>query len=276
MGRCRPALAIGAVTLVALTAGQPATARISGAAAKHWAGKIAAVGQRPAGGKHERQAHRIVRRRLEALGYTVRVQHFSLPDGGRSRNVLGRTDGRPRVIIVAHVDGVYRTHAANDNGSGVGLLLELARRLTPRHGILVAGVGAEERVVTGSSLHLGSYRLTRSLSTRQKDGVRLALSLDMVGYGTRLRIRGLGSSPNRSARRLLAAAHRLGFQASYLRDPGQSDHAELSRGGVPAAWVEWREDPCWHRPCDTISRLQPNRLWRAGRIVAAAARGVLD
>jgi Zn-dependent M28 family amino/carboxypeptidase len=154
-------------------------------------------------------------------------------------------------------------------------MLQLAKYLADKPGVLVAAVGAEERRYTGSSDHLGSRRLARSLSPAQRRGVRLALSVDMVGVGTTLNVRGLERSPNRSARMLLAAARRLGIKASYLRDTGQSDHREFVQVGIPAAWVEWRWDPCWHEPCDRIHRVKPFRLRAAGRVVRNAAFNVV-
>lgn len=273
----RLALGVSLVcALASLGRTAPASASVSGAAAKQWAARIAAVGARPAGGTNERRAGEIVRRRLDVLGYAVRGQSVRLPNGRRSRNVIGQTPGPPRVIIVAHIDGVRGTRAANDNASGVGLLLTLAQHLAGENGVLVAALGAEERMVTGSSWHLGSRRLTSSLTPTQKAGVRLALSIDMVGLGTTLNIRGLEASPNRSARIVLAAARRLGIRATYLRDTGQSDHDELTRGRVSAAWVTWRWDTCWHQPCDTVSRLKTYRLRPAGRVVLAAARAVVN
>jgi hypothetical protein len=252
-----------------------AGAAFSGVTAKEWTAKIAGLGQRLAGSAKEQRAGQIVWAQLAELGYTVRSQPFRLPNGDWSRNVVGRTDGPVRVIIVAHIDGVHGTQAANDNASGVGSVLELARNLSGKEGVLVAALGAEERMVTGSRYHLGSLRLTRSLSPTTKAGVRLALSVDMVGVGTTLNVRGLEASPNRSARRLLARARALGIKATYLRDTGQSDHDDLTRGGVPAAWIEWRWDDCWHRPCDRIARVKPWKLQPAGRIVLAAARSVV-
>jgi aminopeptidase S len=268
------ALLAALCSVVALADAAPAPA-FQGVRAKQWAGKLAALGPRPAGGANERRAGEIVRRRFAALGYNVTVQRFPLPEGGRSLNVVGRTPGPIRVIIVAHMDGMPWTRAANDNGSGVGVTLMLAQYLKNEPGVLVAALGAEERRHTGAGWHLGSRKLTRSLTTQQKQGVRLALSIDMVGVGYTLNIRGLEASPNRSARLLLAAARRLGIPASYLRDTGQSDHDDLTRGGVPAAWIEWRWDPCWHMACDRIHRLNPDLLRAAGRVVRNAAFDVV-
>lgn len=248
---------------------------MSGPAAKTWAGRIASIGQRPAGGAHERQAGELVQRRLNQLGYNVASQWFRLPNGRRSRNIVGREAGPIRVIVVAHIDGVWGTRAANDNASGVGLMLEIARELRGQRGVLVAAVGAEERHVTGSNLHLGSVRLLRSLTQAQRQAVRFAVSLDMVGVGPTLTVRGIEASPNRSARLALARARALGIRATYLADSGQSDHAEMSRGRLPAAWLQWRWDSCWHDPCDGIRRVRPEKLRTAGRLTLAAARAAL-
>jgi len=165
-----------------------------------------------------------------------------------------------RALVVAHLDGVHGTLAANDNASGVAVLLELAGVLRGRRDVMLVATGAEERVVTGSRNHLGSQRLLRGVSAAGRSRIRIALVLDMVGVGDRLHVRGIEESPNRSARLALAADGR----ATYLRDRGESDHAELARAGIPAAWIQWRDDDCWHEPCDRPSRV------RAGRMVAAA------
>jgi aminopeptidase S len=231
------------------------------------------LGPRVAGSPTERRAARVVTSRFAKLGLSPVVQAVPLPNGGASRNLVFRTGTAPlRAILVAHLDGVSAGPAANDNGSGVGALLEVARALGARPGLLYAALGAEERVMTGSKLHLGSARLLRSLTARERRSIRLVLSLDMVGNGPTLNIRGLESSPNRSARAALGAARRLGIGATYLQDRGQSDHAEFTRGGIPAAWVEWRWDPCWHTACDRTGRVSPVKLAAAIRLAVAAVR----
>ena len=150
--------------LVASLAGASTSAAFDGKETKRWVAKIAKLGQRPAGGKHERQAAAIVRNRFRDLGYDVTVQRFPLPEGTRSLNVIGRTPGPLKVIVVAHMDGMPGTHAANDNGSGVGLVLMLAQYLRNEPGVLLATVGAEERRNTGAGYHLGSKALTKSLT----------------------------------------------------------------------------------------------------------------
>jgi hypothetical protein len=257
-----------------LAGGSAARTDSAGLRAKQTVRAIAALGPRVAGSVNELRAARVVRFRFARLGLTPVVQRVPLPRGGISRNLVFRTGGGPlHAIVVAHLDGVSAGPAANDNGSGVGALVEVARGLGRTPGVLYAALGAEEQVMTGSSLHLGSARLLTSLSRAERRSVRVALSLDMVGYGPELNVRGIEvRGPNRSARAALAAARRLGVRATYLPDRGLSDHEELTRGGVPAAWIEWRWDPCWHSACDRVGRLDTAKLSAVIRLTVGAVR----
>jgi Zn-dependent M28 family amino/carboxypeptidase len=181
--------------------------------------------------------------------------------------VIARTEGPASILVVAHLDGVHAGPAANDNASGVAALLELARALRREPGIVFAALGAEERVETGSALHLGSQRLLRELTASEREGIRLAISLDMVGFGPTLNVRGLEPSPNASAELVLRHG------GTYLQDTGQSDHAELTRAGIPAAWIQWRWDPCWHEECDAADRVKP---WKLGAVYRLALRAIRD
>jgi hypothetical protein len=270
-------LAAVLLTAFALATPQAASAEIDGYRAKRFAGEITALGlNRLAGSQREFEASSIVKRELEELGLTVERQRFRVPNGETSRNVIGRTGGTIRVVVVGHMDGVRRTKAANDNASGVAGVVEVARALKDVPGLLVAAVGAEERAVTGSQYHLGSQALVSSMTAAERDSIRLVVSLDMIAVGTVLNVRGLEASPNRSARKLIAAAKRIGYRVTYLQDSGVSDHAEFTRAGVPATLLTWRWDPCWHQPCDRHYRLEPKKLKKAVRLTTVAAREVLQ
>jgi Zn-dependent M28 family amino/carboxypeptidase len=250
---------LGAVAAAAILLAAP------GAAAKETVAEIASLGPRPAGSATELRVVRLVSARLRALGYRVTTQPFRLPNGRISRNVVARTAGESRVLIGAHLDGVHGSPAANDNASGVAVLLEAARELRSRPGIVFVAFGAEERVVTRSRLHLGSARFVRDASARK---LTAALVLDMVGVGSRLYVRGIEAAPNRSSRLALAQKG-----STYFRDFGDSDHAELTRAGVPAAWLEWRGDWCWHSACDAAARVRADRLEAAFRVAVGFATG---
>jgi len=261
------AVVVALAVLVAAGGGVPGP----GARAKQTVSLLASKGPRPAGEPGaEGFAQRFVAAELRELGYRVVLQRINLPNGRSTRNVVGLTAGRPKVVIVAHLDGVRGSPAANDNASGVAVLLELAASLRGRPGVLVAATGAEERVVTGSRVHLGSLRLLSGISPQARRGVLLAVALDMVGVGTRLHVRGIEQAPNRSAKLLLSNGG-----GTYLRDDGDSDHAELTRHGMPAAWLQWRTDACWHEACDVARRVEARRLEAAFRVVLLAANAAL-
>jgi Peptidase family M28 len=264
---------LAGVLVLALVLSASSSARIAtpGTRAKQTVRELTSLGPRVAGSAAEQRAGTFVAARFRRLGLRPVWQAVPLPRGGASHNIVARTGGGAlRAIVVAHLDGVSAGPAANDNGSGAGTLLELAGRLRERPGVLFAALGAEERVMTRSRFHLGSARLLRSLTRAERRSVRLALSLDMVGVGPKLNVRGLEARPNRSATAALVAARRVGVAATYLPDRGQSDHEELTRGGVPAAWIEWRWDTCWHSACDRADRLVPGKLGAAIRLTAAA------
>ena len=115
----------------------------------------------------------------------------------------------------------------------------------------------------------------RGISRLGRRRIRAALSLDMVGVGPTLNVRGLEPVPNRSAALALARSRALGLGATYRQDTGQSDHAEMTRGGLPAAWIQWRWDPCWHSACDVAARVDPKKLATAIRLAAATSRAAL-
>jgi hypothetical protein len=257
---------------LALAAVALASPSFSGERAHATVRALTTIGPRVAGSEGERRAADLVAKRLRSLGYRVVVQTFPLPEGTLSRNVVGLPDGPIRAVVVAHMDTVHGSPGANDNGSGVAVMLELARVLRGTDGVLFAALGAEERAATNSRSHLGSIRLARGFSAAGKRRIRLAFSLDMVGVGPRLHVRGIEARPNRSARRLLAA----GGGATYLRDPGHSDHEELTRAGLPAAWVQWRQDACWHRSCDRADRVSRAKLAAAGRMALRALTKALE
>jgi Peptidase family M28 len=115
----------------------------------------------------------------------------------------------------------------------------------------------------------------RSIPRATRPRVRLGLSLDMVGVGSTLNVRGIERSPNRSSRRAIENGRAIGLDPRYLPDAGVSDHAELTRAGIPAALVTWRWDACWHASCDRPARVSAKKLMATARLTVVAARRAL-
>lgn len=250
-------------------------------AATHVAGKI---GSRPAGSRNERRAHRYVAGRFEAAGLAVETSGFGVPGRGGSRNVIGRFEGASDclLLLMAHADSVPPGLGANDNASGVGVLVALAPRLAelkPACDVWLVATGAEERVVIGTGYHVGAAALVKTVENEGRGAdLRFALSVDMVGRGRRFTIR----SPQPSTRpgvegSILAAAQRAGVTVRWGRDSGQgnSDHREFELAGLPAAVIEvWRGmDACHHEGCDRPGRLQKPALNKVLRVTEEVLKG---
>ena len=210
---------------------------------------------------------------------------FSVPGNGRSRNVIGRLDTPAKCLLVlmAHTDSVPPGLGADDNASGLGVLVGLAPKvagLNPTCDIWLVATGSEERTVTGLSYHAGAAALVKTVKEEGRAGdLRFALSIDMVGRGKRFYLR----SPQPSAREgvegaILAAAGRAGVTVRWARDSdtGNSDHREFELASLPGAVLEvWKGiEACHHERCDRPGRLQKpamNRMLRVAEEVVAGA-----
>jgi aminopeptidase YwaD len=262
------------VICCALAAAAPAP---SAAQAHDFAVSLARAGPRPAGSAAERRAHERVTKRFRASGLRVGSEPFTVPGHGNSRDVIGIRDSPSDclVIAMAHADSVPPAPGADDNASGVGTIVALARALgggaEPRCDVWLVATGSEERPYTRQPDHLGAAALVRRLRrTNRLDDVVLALSLDEVGRGTRFELR----SPVPRARpaveaRILNAAQHAHVDVRWLRDSatGNSDHRELALAGAPAAKLGVPSEPCRHTACDTPDRLQRDAFARVLRVV---------
>ena len=123
---------------------------------------------------------------LEAAGLQVSFQDYELREGV-FRNVVGFRPGAaedaPAIVIGAHYDAYGGFPGADDNASGVAVLLELARTLpdsAPRFGQYFVAFSTEEPPFFGTD-DMGSFRFAGKLVDEGVD-VSLMIALDMVGY----------------------------------------------------------------------------------------------
>ena len=229
-----------------------------GDAAHAFAVGVSRDGARPAGSAAEARAQRRVADRFRAAGLTVRIQRFATPRG-RSRNVIGEREGSGDClrVLMAHADSMPAGPGAEDNASGLGVLVGLAARLrAPECDVWLVATGAEERLYTGSPDHLGALALAPTVPRRR---LRYALSLDEVGTSARLRLRSPVGAPRRGVEReLLRAAAPAGARLDWRRDDGtgNSDHRELELAGRRAVKLGGLDNPCRHQACDTPDRLR--------------------
>lgn len=123
---------------------------------------------------------------FESARLSVELQDYEA-GGKRYHNVIGRRPGRdpdaPAIVVGAHYDTIGDVPGADDNASGVAVLLELVRTLPasrPRRTQYFVAFGTEEPPFFGTD-EMGSYRFGRKLVDEGTE-VALMVSLDLVGY----------------------------------------------------------------------------------------------
>lgn len=213
-------------------------------------------------------------------------------DGLTGRNVLGWSPGRGAqagdlVVIGAHYDhlglaraadgatvtGIY--HGAEDNASGVAVMVELARRLhadpaaADRCALLFVAFAGEEAGLQGATASL------RAAPLAGRD-VRLMLNLDSVGRlrADRLYVGGLGSSPR--LRPLVAGVNRGHGLALELSDGGwdASDHVAFNTAGIPVLFLFTGAHPEYHTCEDRWELVDPAGLARVAAFAHDLAAAV--
>ncbi len=193
----------------------------------------------------------------------VRLLVDALTEMRTTANVAATKRGatRPEEIVVvgAHYDTVPGSPGANDNASGVAVVLEAAR--------VLAGTPTPRTVqfVLFSAEELGLFGSVAFAQERRR-GVVAMINIDMVGWGEALTA---GSSPGRDETMVNAAvevARTLGIPLTRFRSAG-SDHASFEQVGIPAVFLHRGVDPHYHRPTDLPPVVDPRNLEEATRLV---------
>ena len=147
------------------------------------------LGVRTGGTGDEAAAARYTADYLQGLGYSVAIVAVALPNGRVSHNVRAVKVGASAATILlgAHVDSKAPSPGANDNASGVAVVLELARDL--READTVATVelvlfGTEEMIDTERNHHhYGSRAFVKNMTSTQRGNLAGMISVDMVASG---------------------------------------------------------------------------------------------
>jgi Zn-dependent M28 family amino/carboxypeptidase len=218
------------------------------------------------------------------LGYEVTRQRVGVPAGeswgapvpaGRSVNVVATPPGfdatAPHLVVGAHLDTVPQAPGAEDNASGIGVLLAVAEaaseRLTRLPTVFVAFGAEEPRGPTDDDHHYGSRRYVAGLGPRERAAVRGMVSLDRVGVGERVPI-GSAADADPVQRALLAAARRAGAAAVAEGGQRSSDHWSFVRAGLPGARLGSTPYAGYHSARDVPAVVSAAQLERTGRIVS--------
>lgn len=241
------------------------------------------VGSRPSGSAGEQNAAAYTYSVLREYGYAPRLQPFEYTRQEttfRSQNVIGTKPGRSakEIIVIAHIDNVAEVgQGADDNASGVAVLLEAAQRLarvgTP-YTLRFIVAGSEENGLRGSRDYAGRMTAAEVANTV------LVINLDSLLAGDQMYVYGEGPQGAASRDDALNWAKRDG--KNVITQPGQnpeypagttgdwSDHAPFKKLGISYAYLEatnWnlgdkdgytqteKHGSIWHTEKDTLEFL---------------------
>jgi peptidase M28-like protein len=263
---------------------------------------------RVTGTEGNNETARYISETMEALGWLVRRDNFSARFEGRplpAHNVVAERHGAENgtFYVIAHYDSrpcadedpvaANRTQpvlGANDGGSGVAVMLELARHLQEPMSLTLRFVFVDAEDMgdsghgcgRGTAWAQGSTHYARGLSADEVRQARGLVLLDLVG-GHDLTIRREARSNQQPNRALLddvyAWAERLNA-TQFLDEPGpaiEDDHVPFAMRGIPSIDLihldnEGRDvfPDSHHTTYDDLAHVSPRSLEAVGEVVLAA------
>jgi aminopeptidase S len=244
------------------------------------------IGPREGTSENYTEAARFVEARFERLGYDVRRTKVAVPSGiswgtpvrrGTSLNVIAEPEGfdakQPHVVIGAHLDTVPVAPGAEDNASGVAVMLQLAAMVSQQPAALPVqfiAFGAEEPRGSGDALHhFGSRQHVADLSRPERRAIQAMVSLDRVGV--RASYVPICTATDRGTRlrdAIRAAARRAEITTRACTNY-TSDHWSYAKAGVPAVRLGSVPYAGYHSRGDVPRVIDRRQLDRVGRTVWA-------
>jgi Zn-dependent M28 family amino/carboxypeptidase len=231
------------------------------------------IGIRHAGTDAEMAAVQYAQDYLAELGYQADVADVPIPNGLMSHNVIAIKQGTSSqtIVVGAHMDSWGPSPGANDNASGYGVVLELARDLKAASvvpTVIFVLFGNEEMIDKNlDHHHYGSRSYVEQMTPEQRANLVGMISLDMVAYGTSFNMRTMGKGPQEMRSLMKTYAKQTGVPLVYQSDPspfGWSDHEPFELAGYPAVWLEWYIDKTHHTADDTYKHLNASELQVTG------------
>lgn len=185
-----------------------------------------------------------------------------------SENVLGVLPGKSDevVILSAHYDhlGIIEDRlypGANDNGSGVAVVMELAAALstaTPRYTILIAFWGGEEAGLLGSSYFCNNFTIS-------PEKINCIINLDSLGnLRADNKLLGWKNCENEFSRSFVNKLAQAGWKIDWEETTQHnSDHWSFAKAGIAGLTLlspNWLEGN--HTPQDTVNKINTEYLFK--------------
>jgi len=250
------------------------------------------IGPREGTSRAFARAARYVAGQLTGLNYRVTQVPVPVPAGnswgvdvpaGDSANVIADPPGfnprRPHVVIGAHLDTVPQAPGAEDNASGVAVVLELAEMAATSPvplPVRFIAFGAEEPRGEGDDLHhFGSRQYVADMAPAERRALRGMVSLDRVGVrADSVPVCTGGTGTTRIVDQLAAAATSIDIDVATCADNRTSDHWSFEKADMPSARLGSVPYAGYHSADDVPSMVDQAQLRRVGRIVWAWLRSL--
>lgn len=235
------------------------------------------IGTRVKASRGERRGARYVAEKLRNYGYNVWIQRFSV-DGRTSRNVVARWPGAHRygIVIGGHVDTVPGSPGANDNASGVAVVIEMARLAAGKaqsRFITFIAFGSEEYGRAGTH-HDGSRVHVARLGPEGRRRLAGMISVDMIADGRPLLAGNSAIASDVVARTLYRKIDGANIDVRYHVLCDCTDHGPFEHAGIPASFMYSGQEPDYHSPADTVPNMRPRDMRRTGRALRAFVKDV--
>jgi glutaminyl-peptide cyclotransferase len=202
----------------------------------------------------------------------------------RGRNIIARAGQGPLVLLGAHYDTrpvadqdpdeARREQpilGANDGGSGVAVLLELANSLNldqvPLEVWLVFFDAEDRGRLDGWPFSVGAREMAQSLLVKPA----AVVVVDMVGDADQNIFYEQNSDPA-LREEIWAVAGSLGYGEFFIPSPKYTiidDHLPFLEQGIPAVDIIDFDYPSWHTVADTSDKVSAGSLARVGRTLEA-------
>ncbi len=223
------------------------------------------------------------RAQLRPFSYEVKGTTYSSQNVVAYRPAAAKSKQKPRplVIIGAHYDARIEGAGADDNASGVAVMLEVAQRIakykTP-YDLAFVAFGAEESPAGEE----GSGHYVAQLSKRNIKRAIVMINFDSLIVGDKLYIHAGANKKTWARDRMLRLIKRYrlpigtqpGWNPDYpagLTPDGFSDYSSFNQAGIPIVAFEstnWEiadldgytqtelHDSFWHTPKDTLDTIE--------------------
>ncbi len=199
--------------------------------------------------------------------------------------------GHETVAVSAHYDHVGKNadgeiyYGADDNGTGTSALIEIAEasvsnKNPPRRGFLFLAVSGEERGLLGSNYYVNKPLLPLTNTVAN-------LNIDMIGRNAPDSVYVIGSnmiSEDLHAINEFTASQMdemfLNYRYNSKDDPQRfyyrSDHYNFAQLGIPIIFYFAGTHKDYHKPTDTVDKINFAKLEKVSRLVFLTGWGVAN